>query len=1365
MVATLIAAGAQYLATATGISLAYATFAVNFAVSLIVTRIFADNPEKQQDMGVRQQVPPSAVNAIPIVYGDAYMGGTFVDAVLTVDQRKMYYVLAISSISPNGQFTFDQTDMYFGDRKIGFDPTEQGKVITLTDEASPPNVDDKISGNLFIYLFTSTQAGVITAISSTGTLPNVIMGGSDIAAAQRWPASNRQMNGLAFAIVVLNYNRDAGTTQLSPITFKVKHALNGTGVAKAGDVWYDYMTNDVYGGAVGASFVDSASATALNVYGDQTITFTNSSGSPSTQARYRINGVLDAGQSVLSNVDRIMSGCDSWMTYNAALGQWSVVINKAESASYAFNDNNIIGEIRVSASDLTSSINQVEARFPFKGNRDQANFVNIETPVGLLYPNEPVNKYSITYDMVNDSVQTHYLANRLLEQAREDLIVGFNTTYYGIQVDAGNVVSVTNSDYGWNAKLFRVMKVNEASLPDGSLGARLELSEYNAQVYDDQPITQFAPVPNSGLPSVSYFSPLAAPTVTGFPSATIPYIDVQVFVPTTGRVTFGNLFWTSSATPTAADWKLVTSAATVNGQAVINNTYYTFANITLNTGTYYFAYNVGNDVTTSILSPISAALVWNPVAGAGPAGPFVDISGFTGFTKNSAGTVITPATSLLTAVTQNVTSPTYAWSITGATPTTGTGATITITPSLAASSVTAALTVNGSNLASPVVRTITMPITLDGTGGSAGLNSATVYLYNRNTTTTPPASFSGTFTYTFNTGVLSGGTLNGWSQTPPAIAAGEFLFLALATASSTAATDSIPTAEFSAPQVISGTGTNGTNGANTAIVSLFNSNTSAVTPPTSPSGTFTYTFATAVLSGGTLNGWSQTQPNITAGQYVWQKQATAFSSAATDTITAGEFSAAVVVGGVGTNGTNGTAGNSFRIAYYTQSQALAAPSVSPNPTTGNASFPTSVAWAGTITAPTAGQSLWAIDGTYVASTNQTTWSSAYLTQGIPTTVQSDNYVLNTSGWQIQRDTGNAYFNNGFFRGNISGGSNIDITGSARFNGAVTTTAGTSAITANVTFGQRYGIIAYADNSPYAPLVQTAAVYGVGNGGAPAVLGTSYGSFGVGIQGFGDFHGVEGNSNSTNGIGVRGYGYQSNSTGISGVSYYTGPAVYGNSLGGGPAVWCDGIFRWSTYSIAVPTGSSSDVLRGNGTWGAVSFATNATNATNATYADYLGGVIASSWARIFPTNAGVANAGGSGLNILGSGSTGIVGAYVKTFGSSNIVTIEVVTTSPSDIRLKEEIADSDLGLAFVKQLRPVSYKLKADPKHQKGYGFIADEVDQIIESGSSLVYHEADWKVGDETGFKTIHYPSYIAVLTKAIQELTAKVEALEAKVK
>ena len=614
MVATMIA-GAYFAAG----TFAYAAtvFAVNFAVSLIVTRMFGDNPENQQDMGVRQQVPPSAVNAIPIVYGNAYMGGTFVDAVLTTDQKTMYYVLAISSISPNGQFTFDTADMYYGDRKITFDATDLTKVVSLTDEAG--NVDTKISGNLYINLYTSTTGGTITSANGASA-PSTVMGGSDIVVGQRWTGT-RQMNGLGFAIVKLIYNRDADSTQLQPITFKVAHTLNGTGVAKAGDVWYDYMTNAVYGGAVDAAFVNSTSATALNAYGDQNITFTNSSGVPSTQPRYRINGVLDAGQSVLSNVDRIVSACDSWMTYNAALGQWSVVINKAESTAYAFNDNNIIGEIRVSATDITSSINQVEARFPFKENRDQAAFVNIETPSGLLYPNEPVNKYSITYDLVNDSVQAHYLANRLLEQAREDLIVGFSTTYYGIQVDAGDVVSVTNADYGWSSKLFRVMKVNEASLPDGGLGARLELSEYNAQVYDDFDITQFTPVPNSGLSAPSYFSALAAPTVTGFPSATVPNFSVSVFIPVTGRVTFANLFYTTSATPTSADWRLLATASTSNSQPVTNNSYYIFQNQILSAGTYYFAYLVGNDVGQSTLSTSSTAFVWSPIANTGPTGP------------------------------------------------------------------------------------------------------------------------------------------------------------------------------------------------------------------------------------------------------------------------------------------------------------------------------------------------------------------------------------------------------------------------------------------------------------------------------------------------------------------------------------------------------------------------------------------------------------------------------------------------------------------------------------------------------------------------------------------------------------------------
>ena len=368
IVASLAAAGGTFV-TAAGVLTAYgaaAAFAINFAVSSIMSRVFAPNAGGNQaiDNGVRQQVPPSSTNSIPVVYGDAYCGGRFIDAVLSTDSKTMYYVMVVSHISPNGQFTFDQSDMYWGDRKIGFSSSNLTRVVSLTDGAG--GVDTKISGNLFIALYTSTQAGVISSTNGA-SLPNVFMGGSDIPTETRWLSSGRPMTGLALALIKLNYNREAETTGIQTVTFKASQYLNGTGAAKPGDVWYDYITNDLYGGAMAPDIVNAASAAALNTYSDGLIPYLEN-GVQFFQPRYRINGVVDTGQSCLENINAIMIACDSWNQYNAALGQWSVVINKQETTSLAFDDSNIIGEIRVSAYDITSSVNQIEAEFPSKEN-------------------------------------------------------------------------------------------------------------------------------------------------------------------------------------------------------------------------------------------------------------------------------------------------------------------------------------------------------------------------------------------------------------------------------------------------------------------------------------------------------------------------------------------------------------------------------------------------------------------------------------------------------------------------------------------------------------------------------------------------------------------------------------------------------------------------------------------------------------------------------------------------------------------------------------------------------------------------------------------------------------------------------------
>ena len=821
--------------------------AVTFAISVVASRIFAPNVPQAQQNNVRQQVPPDPTAGIPLVYGDAYTGGRFCDAVLSQNQKQMFYVMVISNISPNGQFIYNlpipgtASNFYYQDQIITFDSLYPAMVSTLTDGAE--NVTP-FANQLYIYMYTSSASGTITPINTT-YMPWEIMkydsgDGNTCPSGQQWASTNRNMNGLAFAIVQLVYNQNApGTTSLQPVTFYVSHYLNSAGCAKPGDVWYDYITNPVYGGAVDPSFVSSSSATALNTYSDQLISYTPSGGGTASQARYRFNGVLDTGQTVLSNIDLMMTCCDCWQGYQAATGYWQVVINQSISPSFAFDDNNIVGSITVGELDITQMVNQIEAKFNDSTNRDQAGYVNLQTPANLVYQNEPVNKFTVSYDLVNNSVTAQYLANRTLEQNRLDLIVSFSTNYTGIQVNAGDVVTVTNSYYGWTNQQFRVMQVKEASLPDGTLGAAFQLIAYDANVYATADITQYHPTPNSGMASPIFFSALAAPTISAHhESATQPNFDVQVYIPMVGRVTTGTLFYTTVSTPSPSDWSTWVTSTTSNNQQVANNSYYVFSDLVLPAATYYFAYTVANDKTSSSLSPISTAFVWVPLS-TGATGP---------------------------------TGPT----------------------------------------------------------GSTG--------------------------------------------------------------------------------------------------------------PSGPTGT------------------------------------------------------------TGATGPTGIQGNSFREAYYTQSQSASAPSVSPNPTTGSTSFPTSVAWSGSITTPAAGQSLWAIDGTYNPNTNQTSWSSPYLTQGFPTTIQSDNYVLNTSGWQIQRDTGNAYFNAISARGDISGASNLNITGQAKFNGQ-----NNSSFTLP-TFGSVY-------YSAFGITPASPPVSGVLNSGVLGVASSIGASYNIGITGYG----------VNNGLGVFGYG--------------------------------------------------------------------------------------------------------------------------------------------------------------------------------------------------------------------------------------------------
>lgn len=96
---------------------------------------------------------------------------------------------------------------------------------------------------------------------------------------------------------------------------------------------------------------------------------------------------------------------------------------------------------------------------------------------------------------------------------------------------------------------------------------------------------------------------------------------------------------------------------------------------------------------------------------------------------------------------------------------------------------------------------------------------------------------------------------------------------------------------------------------------------------------------------------------------------------------------------------------------------------------------------------------------------------------------------------------------------------------------------------------------------------------------------------------------------------------------------------------------------------------------------------------------------------------------------------------------------------SDYRLKEDIAPMTGALAKVSALKPVTYKWKVDGSD--GQGFIAHELQAVVPDAVTGSKDAVD--ADGNPQYQGIDTSFLVATLTAAIQELTARVQALETK--
>jgi hypothetical protein len=118
------------------------------------------------------------------------------------------------------------------------------------------------------------------------------------------------------------------------------------------------------------------------------------------------------------------------------------------------------------------------------------------------------------------------------------------------------------------------------------------------------------------------------------------------------------------------------------------------------------------------------------------------------------------------------------------------------------------------------------------------------------------------------------------------------------------------------------------------------------------------------------------------------------------------------------------------------------------------------------------------------------------------------------------------------------------------------------------------------------------------------------------------------------------------------------------------------------------------------------------------------------------------------------------------GGGNIASINGTTgayTALSDRNKKKDFEESNIGLDAVLKLKPTLFRMKdASVDSPKELGFIAQDVKDIIPQ--AYVEHELTEDAGGNAStYIGLSDRPIIAVLTKAIQELSAQNTALEAR--
>lgn len=269
----------------------------------------------------------------------------------------------------------------------------------------------------------------------------------------------------------------------------------------------DYLTNTRYGRGIASSAIDDDTFSDAADYCDQSVSIPASGGGTTTQARYTCDAVINPEDGHLDNLRKLLTTCRGSLVFSG--GKYKLVLDAVAAGSppesFAFTEDNIVGEWSIKLPGKRDRFNRVRARFVNPDRSWQPDIAVVDSSTYRTEDNGILLEREIELPFTTDYYTAAQIAQVELKQSRIGMVAQFRATIAALACEVGDVVSITHATPGWDGKLFRV--INLELLPDDEI--KVTAREYDEAVYtlDDLDLADAAP-------STSLPDPFADLTVT-----------------------------------------------------------------------------------------------------------------------------------------------------------------------------------------------------------------------------------------------------------------------------------------------------------------------------------------------------------------------------------------------------------------------------------------------------------------------------------------------------------------------------------------------------------------------------------------------------------------------------------------------------------------------------------------------------------------------------------------------------------------------------------------------------------------------------------------------------------------------------------